>query len=63
MAKVAVSSKREAVLRQAARFQPREERREIEQLAYRFFVERGYAHGHDVEDWLRAEAVIRSRRS
>ncbi len=26
--------------------------------AYHFFEERGYEHGHDVEDWLRAEAEI-----
>jgi len=26
--------------------------------AYRFFEARGYEHGHDLEDWLRAEAEI-----
>jgi hypothetical protein len=26
--------------------------------AYRFFEERGYEHGHDLEDWLRAQAEI-----
>ncbi len=26
--------------------------------AYHFFEERGCEHGHDVEDWLRAEAEI-----
>ncbi len=36
---------------------------EIEKLAYQFFVERGYEHGHDREDWNRAEVVIRSRYS
>ena len=34
---------------------------QIQRLAYQFFVERGYQHGHDAEDWLRAEAVIRKR--
>ena len=38
-------------------------REAIAQLAYQFFVERGYEHGHDQEDWLRAEAIIRSRLS
>ena len=33
----------------------------IERLAYQFFVERGYQHGHDREDWSRAEAVIKKR--
>lgn len=28
---------------------------EIAQLAYSFWVERGYPHGHAEEDWLRAE--------
>jgi len=26
--------------------------------AYRFFEKRGYEHGHDLEDWLRAKAEI-----
>ena len=26
--------------------------------AYRFFEERGYEHGHDLDDWLRAEAEV-----
>ena len=26
--------------------------------AYRFYEERGGEHGHDLEDWLRAEAEI-----
>jgi DUF2934 family protein len=26
--------------------------------AYRFYEERGCEHGHDVEDWLRAEAEV-----
>jgi len=31
--------------------------------AYALFLERGGAHGHDVEDWLRAEQILRERRS
>ncbi|MFT3699260.1 MAG: DUF2934 domain-containing protein [Kofleriaceae bacterium] len=27
--------------------------------AYELFMERGGEHGHDVEDWLRAEAALR----
>jgi hypothetical protein len=26
--------------------------------AYRFYEKRGYEHGHDLEDWLRAKAEI-----
>lgn len=39
------------------------ERQEIEKLAYKFFVDRGYQHGHDAADWLRAEAIVRNKRS
>jgi len=39
------------------------EQQEIERLAYKFFVDRGYEHGHDQEDWLKAEAIVRNRRS
>lgn len=34
---------------------------EIERLAYQFFVERGYQHGYDREDWVRAETIVRGR--
>ena len=30
--------------------------------AYRFYEERGYEHGHDLEDWLRAEAEITGKK-
>ena len=35
---------------------------EIEQLAYQFFVDRGFEHGHDQEDWARAEAIVKNRK-
>jgi len=28
-----------------------------------FFEERGYEHGHDLEDWLRAKAEIFGKKS
>jgi hypothetical protein len=31
--------------------------------AYRFFEERGYEDGHDLEDWLRAEAEILGKKT
>lgn len=34
---------------------------EIQNLAYQYFLERGSQHGHDQEDWLRAESTVRSR--
>lgn len=33
-------------------------RQRIAERAYSFFVARGYQHGYDVEDWLRAEREI-----
>lgn len=30
-----------------------------EEKAYFYFVERGYAHGHDREDWARAEKEVK----
>ena len=36
---------------------------EIAKEAYALFLDRGGAHGHDVEDWLRAEQILRERRS
>jgi len=34
---------------------------EIAKLAYQYFVERGYQHGHGLEDWLRAEKFAKSK--
>jgi len=31
---------------------------QIAALAHRFWAERGYQHGHDAEDWLRAEQAL-----
>lgn len=66
MAKIATAQKngqgRKTVVSSQQNF-TKNEQREIERLAYQFFVERGYEHGHDQEDWLRAETIVRNRRS
>ena len=36
---------------------------EVAQLAHRYWAERGGQHGHDVEDWFRAEQELRSKAS
>jgi hypothetical protein len=36
---------------------------EIAMEAYFLFEARGFEHGHDVEDWLAAEALVRERRN
>jgi hypothetical protein len=41
---------------------PAPSRHQIAQLAYRYFEESGFAHGHALEHWLRAEAELIQRR-
>ncbi len=36
---------------------------EVARLAYQFYSDRGCQHGHDQEDWLKAEAVIRQEKN
>lgn len=36
---------------------------QVAQLAHRYWAERGGLHGHDVEDWFRAEQELRARAS
>ena len=38
-------------------------RDEIATLAHRFWAERGFQHGHDAEDWLRAEQELLGKAS
>jgi len=42
---------------------PSSSQAEVATVAYALFLERGGSHGHDVEDWLRAEQILRERRS
>jgi hypothetical protein len=54
----------ESVLTEKAGPQPQEEapEQEIAVEAFLLFEARGFEHGHDVEDWLAAEALVRQRR-
>ena len=66
MAKIAMTQKNgqgRKVAGQASRGFTKSEQQEVERLAYQFFVDRSYEHGHDQEDWLRAETIVRNRRS
>ena len=35
---------------------------DVAQMAYELFERRGRVHGHDLEDWLEAERIVRQRR-
>ena len=59
MAKIAIGAKKSSGSAKVSESQ----RREIEKLAYQFYVERGCQDGHNEQDWLRAEAIVRSRRN
>ena len=66
MAKIATTQKNGQGRRTITSIQrtfTKSEQQEIERLAYKFFADRGYQHGHDQEDWLRAEAIVQNRRS
>ena len=36
---------------------------EVARLAYRLYEKRGREDGHDLEDWLKAEAIVRQRKT
>ena len=62
MAKIATAPSKNGAARRTPEKGGTNMQAEIEKLAYQFFVERGYEHGHQDEDWLRAEAIIKSRK-
>ena len=44
----------------AVLFSPEEIHQLVEKKAYGLFEERGYVHGHDLDDWLQAEQTIKA---
>ena len=62
MAKIATAQTKNGSAQRSSEKSSGSEQAEISKLAYQFFVERGYQHGHQEEDWLRAEAIIKSRK-
>ncbi len=54
----------ESVLTEGAapQYQDEVSEQEVAVEAFLLFEARGFAHGHDVEDWLAAEALVRARR-
>lgn len=53
----------DAIARPSARPTARSGQAEVAEVAYALFLERGGLHGHDIDDWLRAEQMVRERRS
>ena len=43
--------------------QPIADSQDISRIAYELYAQRGYEDGHDLEDWLKAEAIVRARRA
>ncbi len=35
---------------------------EIAKVAYKLYLERGGKHGSDVEDWMKAEAIVKAKK-
>ena len=63
MAKIAVPELRNGSKKTMASSAPAEdEQTRIARQAYQFFVDRGYQHGFDGEDWLRAEAIVKNKK-
>ena len=62
MAKIAMIQSRNGAVRRNQENRVSGELVEVQKLAYQFFVERGFEHGHDQEDWLRAEAAVKNRK-
>ena len=56
----AASGKNNVVVMAAPAVLPHEQ---VAQLAHRFWFERGCEHGHDAEDWFRAEQELRGMAS
>ena len=54
----------ESVLGETAgqQYQDEDSEQDIAAEAFLLFEARGFEHGHDVEDWLAAEALVRARR-
>lgn len=53
------------ILRQASRRQeavdPRVDWEEVARVAYELYEQRGRVDGYDIEDWARAEEIVRER--
>ena len=62
MAKIAAPQAKNGALQRSADKPASVNWAEVEKLAYQFFVDRGYEHGHHEEDWVRAENIVRNRK-
>ncbi len=61
MAKIAAPTQKNGT-RSSGTSSRENEQAEISALAYQFFVDRGFQHGHDAEDWIRAESIVKNKK-
>jgi hypothetical protein len=61
LAKPAHKPRARKTVKPAAVFSSVEHQNEIARQAYCYWLDRGCAHGHSTEDWLRAETEVRQR--
>ncbi|HZB89559.1 MAG TPA: DUF2934 domain-containing protein [Terracidiphilus sp.] len=61
--KKTAAAKKEAAPKSNGKVKHPVSRQEIAALAHRFWLERGGHHGHDAEDWQRAERTLLGKAS
>jgi hypothetical protein len=59
--KLAQKAGRQARVNGNAAAGPIVDREEIAKAAYQLYLKRGRIDGHDLEDWIKAEAILRDR--
>ena len=62
MAKIATVQSKNGLTRQGSQ-SAAIHRVEVEKVAYQLFLDRGCEHGHQDEDWAKAEAIVRNRQN
>jgi len=62
MARTTTTTNSSSLARQMAQEIPPQVRRQIEELAYRLYEQRGRQPGHEIEDWVEAERRILGKR-
>ena len=59
--KAAAKPRKPASRKPARSKRPELSREQVALLAHRYYAERGFQHGHDEDDWFRAESELREQ--